>query len=161
MRGLSTGLKIRIGVAFASAEIVMNLIGAGLGVAAGGLLGEAVGYVGFAALFGIGCYMIYEARRHGEDRAPLDLSTGWGLFVASVSISLDSLGIGFSIRFIGAPLAISLAAIFIVSVLATTLGLGLGRRLGSAVEDRAELFAGILLTLTGGTFALLKALHAG
>jgi putative Mn2+ efflux pump MntP len=160
MRGISTGMKVRIGISFASAEIVMNLIGAGLGIVAGGLLGESVGYLGFVALFGLGCYMIYEAVRHSEDRA-LDLSTGWGLVLASLSVSLDSLGIGFSIRFIGAPLQASLAVIFIVSILATTLGLGLGRRLGAAVEHRAELFAGLLLALTGVTFALLKALHVG
>jgi manganese efflux pump family protein len=161
MRGISTGMKIRIGIAFASAEIIMNLIGAGLGAVAGRLIGDAAGYLGFAALIGVGCYMIYEARRDLQDRAPLDLSQGWGLLLASISISLDSLGIGFSILYIGVPLVISLGTIFGVSVAATTLGLALGRRLGSIIEDRAELLAGILLTLTGVAFALFKALHIG
>ena len=161
MRGISTGMKIRIGIAFASAEIIMNLIGAGLGAVAGRLIGDAAGYLGFAALIGVGAYMIYEARRDLQDRTPLDLSQGWGLILASISISLDSLGIGFSILYIGVPLVVSLSAIFVVSVAATTLGLALGRRLGSVIEDRAELFAGILLTLTGVAFALFKALHIG
>src|SRR5271170_1226611 len=116
MRGISTGMKIRIGVAFASAEIIMNLIGAGLGAVAGRLIGDAAGYLGFAALIGVGCYMIYEARRDLQDRTPLDLSQGWGLLLASMSISLDSLGIGFSILYIGVPLVISLGTIFVVSV---------------------------------------------
>ena len=37
-----------------------------------------------------------------------DLSRGWGLLLGALSISLDSLGIGFSILYIGVPLAVSL-----------------------------------------------------
>ncbi len=161
MRGLSTGMKVRIGIAFASAEIIMNLIGAGLGAVVGRLIGDAAGYLGFAALAGVGCYMIYEARRDLQDRTPLDLSQGWGLLLASLSISLDSLGIGFSILYIGAPVVVTLGAIFAVSVTATTLGLALGRRLGTVIEDRAELLAGILLAATGIAFTIFKALHIG
>jgi putative Mn2+ efflux pump MntP len=171
MRGISRGMKIRIGLAFASAEVIMNLVGVALGAVAGRLIGAAAGYLGFAALIGVGGFLIYESRRDLEDRAPLDLSSGWGLLVASLSISLDSLGIGFSILYIGVPLAVSLGAIFIVSITATALGLSLGKLAGSIVEDRAELLAGILLAATGVAgvlfasagvvFEFLKALRIG
>lgn len=161
VRGVSTSMKFRIGAAFASAEIVMNLIGALLGALAGKLLGDVAGYIGFVALLGVGSYMIYEASKDLEDRNPLDLSRGWGLFLASLSISLDSLGIGFSILYIGVPIATSLTVIGVVSVGATALGLWLGRRLGTIVEDRAELLGGVLLALTGAVFIVLKALHLG
>ena len=164
-------MKIRIGLAFASAEVIMNLVGVALGAVAGRLIGAAAGYLGFAALIGVGGFLIYESRRDLEDRAPLDLSSGWGLLVASLSISLDSLGIGFSILYIGVPLAVSLGAIFIVSITATALGLSLGKLAGSIVEDRAELLAGILLAATGVAgvlfasagvvFEFLKALRIG
>jgi putative Mn2+ efflux pump MntP len=161
MRGASTALKIRIGIAFATAEIVMNLLGVALGLAVGKLIGDVAGYIGFAALFGLGVYMIVESVRESEQRQPLDMSRGWGLLIASLSISMDSLGIGFSILYIGVPLVVSLATIGAVSVGATALGLTLGRALGRRVEERAELFAGIVLALTGIAFTLLKALHAG
>lgn len=161
VRGVPRSLKIRIGVAFAAAEILMNVIGAALGAVAGKLLGDVAGYLGFVALFGVGLYMIYEARRDLEDRNPLDLSRGWGLFLASLSISLDSLGIGFSILYIGVPVIESLAVIGVVSIAATTLGISLGRRLGTVIEDRAELLGGVLLALTGAVFIVLKALHIG
>ena len=161
VRGVPRAVKIRIGIAFASAEIIMNVVGAGLGAVAGKLLGDLAGYVGFAALLLVGLYMIYEARKDLEDRNPLDLSRGWGLFVASLSISLDSLGIGFSILYIGVPIVESLAVIGIVSVGATTLGLTLGRKLGTRIEDNAELLGGVLLALTGAVFIVLKALNLG
>ena len=161
MRGVSTSLKVRIGIAFAGAEIVMNLIGAGLGAVLGHLLGDVAGYIGFTALFGLGTYMIVESLRGTAGRQPLDMSKGWGLLIASLSISLDSLGIGFSILYIGVPLGVALVTIGAVSVGATALGLTLGRALGRRVEERAELFAGIVLALTGIAFTLLKVLHVG
>jgi putative Mn2+ efflux pump MntP len=161
VRGVPRAQKIRIGISFACAEVAMNIVGALLGAVAGKLIGGIAGYLGFVALLGVGLYMIYEARRDLEDRTPMDLSRGWGLFLASLSISLDSLGIGFSILYIGVPIAESLGVIAVVSILATTLGLALGRRLGTRVEDSAELLGGVLLAITGAAFIVLKALNLG
>jgi putative Mn2+ efflux pump MntP len=156
MRGVSRAVKVRIGIAFATAEVVMNLAGVGLGKLAGELLGSVAGYIGFVALIGLGLYMIIESVRESERRRPLDMSRGWGLLVGSLSISLDSLGIGFSILYIGVPLVLSLSVIFAVSICATVLGLTLGRIVGRRAEESAELWAGIVLGLTGIAFILAK-----
>ncbi len=161
VHGVERSMKIRIGISFACAEILMNCIGAALGLVVGELVGNVAGYFGFVALLGVGLYMVYEAKRDLGDRPRMDLSRGWGLIVASLSISLDSLGIGFSILYIGVPLVASLIVIGVVSIAATTLGLSLGRRLGTRVEDSAELLGGVLLALTGAVFIVLKALHIG
>jgi manganese efflux pump family protein len=161
VRGASRAAKIRIGAAFASAEICMNCVGIILGAAVGRLIGDAAGYIGFVALVCVGIYMMFESRRNLEDRTPVDMERGWGLFMTSLAISLDSLGIGFSILYIGVPLVISLIVIGLVSIASTTLGLTLGRALGSRVEDAAEFLGGVLLALTGAGFILFKALHAG
>ena len=161
MKGTDRAVKIRIGAAFALAEVSMTVIGVLLGQAAGKLLGETAGYLGFAALFGIGCYMIYEARHGTEEGGGFDLSRGWGLTLGALSISLDSLGIGFSILYIGVPLVVSLVCIGVASVVSTTLGLALGKRLGVVAEERAALSAGIVLVLTGLAFAGLKYFHVG
>ena len=161
MRGSDLGVKLRIGAAFASAEVTMTLIGVGIGHVAGALLGDVAGYLGFAALVGVGGYMTYEALHGTEEGGGFDLSRGWGLVLGALSISLDSLGIGFSILYIGVPLVVSVCFIFAASILATSLGLVLGRRLGAAMEERAALSAGIILVLTGLTFAGLKFFHAG
>jgi len=161
MRGNDVAVKVRIGAAFATAEVTMTLIGVGIGHVAGQLLGDAAGYLGFAALAGVGAYMVYEALHGTEEGGGFDLSRGWGLVLGAISISLDSLGIGFSILYIGVPLGISVAFIFAASLLATTLGLALGKRLGVVFEERAALWAGIVLVLTGLTFAGLKFFHVG
>jgi putative Mn2+ efflux pump MntP len=93
--------------------------------------------------------------------APVDLSRGPGLIVASLAISLDSLGIGFSILYVGVPMPISLIVIAAVSIASTALGLTVGSRLGRYAERNAAFVGGLLLSLTGIAFATLKALHAG
>ena len=159
IRGVSTFAKLRIGAAFAVAEVSMNLIGAGIGAVAGRVIGDVAGYIGFSALVGVGIYMIVESIRAEEEN--FDLSHGWGLFVASLSISLDSLGIGFSINYIGVPLAITLTAIAVGSIASTALGLGFGNRFGPIVGERAGIIAGFVLIATGAFFAVLKFLHIG
>jgi len=161
VRGIPRGLKIRIGITFACAEVGMNLLGAGLGVVAGHLVGDYAGYLGFAALFGLGVYMVRESRTDLASAERLDLSTGRGLGIAALAISLDSLGIGFSILYIGVPMPISLIVIACISVGSTTLGLTLGRWLGGYAERNAAFLGGLLLALTGIVFATLKALHLG
>jgi manganese efflux pump family protein len=160
-RDIPLYLKVRIGIAFAFAEMTMVTLGAGLGFAAGRLLGDLAGYIGFVALIGLGIYLIKESRSEFSEAARLDLSKGWGLMLAALSISLDSLGIGFTILYIGVPMPISLIIIGIVSVCATSLGLALGRTIGAAAEGSAAFLGGALLVLTGVVFTALKALHIG
>jgi len=155
IRGAPRGAKFRIGLSFAAAEVTMNLVGAGLGAAVGTMIGGVAGYLGFAALIGVGTYMIVETLR--ETSTTFDLSRGWGLFSASLAISLDSLGIGFSIVYIGVPLPLTLGAIAVASVTSTALGLTFGRLLGRRVEEWAGLLGGVALVVTGIAFAVLRA----
>jgi putative Mn2+ efflux pump MntP len=160
VRGVTSGATLRIGLSFATAEVVMNLIGAGIGAVAGKAIGGIAAYIGFAALIGVGVFMIVETIRGGDDNG-FDLSRGSGLFLASLSISLDSLGIGFSIVYIGVPLVVTLTAIAFASVVSTFVGLGFGKRIGARIGERAALVAGVVLILTGLGFAALKYFQIG
>ena len=155
IRGADAGVKIRIGCAFATAEVGMTLIGVAIGETAGKYLGDAAGYFGFAALTFVGTYMVIETRKEA-DAGGFDLSRGWGLVLGALSISLDSLGVGFSILFIGVPLVVSVLCIAGASIAATLGGLTLGKVLGKRMEEAASLWAGIILIATGIVFAALK-----
>ena|SRR5271165_1193805 len=154
MGNLSRPARVRIGLAFATAEVTMTLIGVGLGSLAGRVLGQVAGYLGFAALVGVGIYVLIESIKESE--TGFDLSHGWGLLVGSLSISLDSLGIGFSVVYIGVPLWVTLFAIAVASLLSSTLGLSLGAKLGARAGERAGIAAGVILIMTGLLFAVLK-----
>ena len=90
MKGTDRAVKIRIGLAFALAEVSMTVIGVLIGQAAGKLLGDTAGYLGFAALVGVGGYMIYEALHGTEEGGGFDLSRGWGLTLGALSASLHN-----------------------------------------------------------------------
>ena len=154
IRGIPPGGKLRIGLAFAGAEVAMNVVGAGIGALIGNAIGEVAAYLGFAALVGIGVFIIIETLR--ETKQHFDLSRGRGLVLASLSISLDSLGVGFSIYYLGVPVVLTLAVVACVSIAATMLGLTFGRSLGERAEERAGVFGGIALIAAGLLFAALK-----
>lgn len=156
-RGATRADKFRIGAAFATAEVLMNSLGIALGALAGRALGDIAAYVGFVALIGIGAYTILESLRGNDEE--FELSRGFGLIVASLAISLDSLGIGFSIVYIHVPVGITLGAIVVASVASSSLGLMLGGVVGRAVGERADRFAGFVLVATGALFTILKYLH--
>ncbi len=160
MSGLDWRQKFRIGAAFAFAEVTMTLFGVLLGATAGKYLGDVAGYLGFIAITLVGGYMVWEALRGGEE-APFDLSRGWGLVLGALSVSLDSLGIGFSILFIGVPLGVSIVCIAAASILSTSMGLALGKALGARIEEYAGLWAGVILMGTGIVFAGLKLFGRG
>lgn len=149
----------RIGAAFACAEVVMNLAGAMGALLLGRLIGPVAAYLGFGALIALGAYMMKESRSELSAASKLDLSRGSGLAVAAISVSLDSLGVGFSILFIGVPLIEALTIIGVASIAATMLGLTIGARIGARAEQSAALLGGLLLFLTGLTLFVLKALR--
>lgn len=159
MRGVAPSVRFRIGVAFACAEVAMNLAGAMGALIVGKLIGPVAAYLGFGALIALGAYMIKESRSELSAASKLDLSRGSGLALAAISVSLDSLGVGFSILYVGVPLIEALTIIGVVSIAATTLGLTIGARIGARAEQSAAFLGGLLLLLTGLTLFVLKALR--
>ncbi len=137
----------------------MNLAGAMGALIVGKLIGPVAAYLGFGALIALGAYMIKESRSELSAASKLDLSRGSGLALAAISVSLDSLGVGFSILYVGVPLIEALTIIGVVSIAATTLGLTIGARIGARAEQSAAFLGGLLLLLTGLTLFVLKALR--
>ena len=97
-------------------------------------------------------YGVRAEQRTLEDIADLPAAVG----ALSGTVLIDSLGIGFSILYIGVPLAVSLVCIGVVSATSTALGLTLGGALGARAEASAATWGGIILIATGIAFAVLK-----
>jgi putative Mn2+ efflux pump MntP len=118
-------VRLRLGAAFATAEITMQLIGYGLGTGAGRLLGQVAEWVGLGLLALVGAFMIHES--FNESSAPsVDLTRGAGLLIASLSISLDSLGVGFALPALGIPLLPLLITVSITTTIFTFVGMAFG-----------------------------------
>jgi manganese efflux pump family protein len=150
---LNRDASVRVGLAFASAEIAMQMIGYGLGMGANRIFGEVAVYVGFALLACIGVTMFGNSFRHSAE-AKFDATHGVGLIIASLSISLDSLGIGIALPALGIPLLPLLVTVSITTTVFTSIGLSFGARLGERYERNAERAAGVILVVLAVLFAI-------
>jgi manganese efflux pump family protein len=146
-------VRVRLGVAFATAEITMQVIGYELGTGAGALLGEVAEWLGFGLLALVGAFMIRESYKH-ESEPSFDLTRGVGLLLASLSISLDSLGVGFALPATGIPLVPLLITVSITTSAFTFTGLAFGQRVGERYEHDAQRTAGGILILLAVLFSI-------
>jgi putative Mn2+ efflux pump MntP len=133
----------------------MQMIGYELGTRAGQMLGDVATYVGFALLALIGFLMIRKSFRHSSE-ATFDATGGTGLLVTSLSISLDSLGVGIALPGVGIPLLPLLIIVSITTTVFTLIGLEFGARLGERYERGAERAAGTMLVVLAALFAIAR-----
>ncbi len=150
---LALNARLRLGFAFAGSEIAMQVVGYELGAGAGKMLGEAATYVGLALLATIGFLMIRNSLQH-PSKAEFDATRGAGLLTTSLSISLDSLGVGVALPAMAIPLLPLLITVSVTTALFTFIGLAFGARLGERYERGAERSAGVILILLAALFAI-------
>ncbi len=148
--------RIRLGLAFAAAEILMQIAGLSLGVGFGRLVGTIATWVGLIVLGGIGAWILREGLRNEADRE-FKVNTVGGLLLASLSISLDSLGVGFALPALHLPLLALFSTVAVSTVIFTLSGLAFGAILGHRFEKNAEKAAGIVLIVLAVLFAVEKA----
>lgn len=152
---LAVDTRLRLGLAFAGSEIAMQVVGYELGAGAGKVLGEVATYIGLALLATIGCVMIRNSLRHAS-KPEFDATRGAGLLMTSLSISLDSLGVGIALPAVGIPLLPLLIMVSITTTAFTFTGLAFGARLGERYEHGAERAAGTMLVALAALFAIEK-----
>jgi manganese efflux pump family protein len=150
---LAWNASLRVGIAFASAEIIMQVVGYALGAGLGRMIGDVASYTGFALLAVVGFFMIRASLRDDE-AAKFDATRGAGLLLTSLSISLDSLGVGFALPGVPIPLLPLLITLAISTTVFTFIGLEFGARLGERYEKGAERAAGIILIVLAILFTV-------
>jgi putative Mn2+ efflux pump MntP len=147
----TAGQRLRISLVFMIFEGGMPLIGLGAGAALALGIGEVAGYLAGAAVMAIGAWMLLAGDKDDDEKATrITSSRGLALIGLGVSISLDELAIGFSLGLASLSLAPVILAIAIQAVVASQLGLALGRLISSRFREHAEQVAGIALIALGG-----------
>jgi putative Mn2+ efflux pump MntP len=144
--------RLRLGFAFALAEVLMQVIGYTIGTGAGHLIGTIADYVGFLVLAGVGVFIVRES--YESDDSIFKIDSGWGLIAASASISLDSLGIGVSLPGVPLPLVPLLATVAVSTVIFTAVGLAFGSRLGRRYKRIAQRTSGLVLLVLAVFFTV-------
>lgn len=105
-------------------------------------------WIAMALLLFLGGKMIFSALRGGKEEAP---AVGLGaLLVQGVATSIDALSVGFTIAGLDIWNALAETGIIgFVTFCVCSLGLVLGKRLGSRVSGKAEILGGAILIVIG------------
>lgn len=157
--GLQRQRWVRVGVTFGFFEGVMPVIGLLVGQHLSRVFGEIASYGAGVLLLALGAWEIREAVVGDDPTAPLErpakaeagraVRQDRSILITGFSVSLDELAVGFSLGVLGIALGPALLYIAVQAFVLTFLGLWLGTRVGARFGERAELAAGIVLTLLG------------
>jgi putative Mn2+ efflux pump MntP len=147
--------SLRLGVAFAGPRSRCKVIGYALGVGAGKILGDVGSFMGFVLLAFIGLVMIRKSFRPFAETT-FDATRGMGLLLTSLSISLDSLGVGIALPAVAIPLVPLLILVSFTTTVFTFIGLEFGARLGERYERAAERGAGTMLVMLAALFPIAR-----
>jgi putative Mn2+ efflux pump MntP len=160
IKGLPWPSRLRLGATFAFSEIFMQVLGYVLGTFFGRVIGDVAAWIGLVVLAGIGVWILIESFKKKGDDHEFDVEKPVGLLLASISISLDSLGVGFALPSLHLPILGLFVTVACTTVSFTLAGLAFGAKLGELYEEYAERGAGIVLILLAIAFAVEK-VHGG
>ncbi len=128
----------------------MPLIGVLCGHTVAGFAGRWSEWLAAALLVGVGVWFLVRRDEGDGGKASRLLSANPAMAaLLGASISLDELAIGFSLGLSRLPLVPVLIAIGVQTVVASQLGLALGRLIGERVREGAERLAGLAFVALG------------
>jgi putative Mn2+ efflux pump MntP len=150
LSGVTQSLRLRIALVFGLFETGMPIVGLIIGHQVANKLGGNASLIGGALLGLMGVYLIVSSLRKTDDKKVSKASNGWGkLLMAGFSLSIDNLIIGFGLGTRHESLWLAAVVIGATCITLSLLGLELGRRLNSKVEEYSELMSGVIIMLVG------------
>nr|WP_274598120.1 MULTISPECIES: manganese efflux pump MntP [unclassified Pseudomonas] len=143
---------LRTGIIFGVIEGITPLIGWLIGQAATSYVKNWDHWIAFTLLVVLGVHMIYNGLKHddAEEEKPNQHSF-LILAVTAFATSIDALAVGVGLAFVNVNILVAAAAIGVATTVMVTIGVMLGRVLGTVVGKRAEIIGGIVLMLVGAT----------
>lgn len=146
--------RVEIWMSFAIFQTLFALIGLMLGESVIGIIGRFDHWIAFGLLVYLGGKMIKDAfssQEEGEGEC-LDLMRRKTMVTMSVATSIDALAVGISLAMV--ELAVvkivgGLGLIFLITALASIIGLRFGRFIGNRVGGKVAALGGLILISIG------------
>jgi putative Mn2+ efflux pump MntP len=147
-KGDTRGLGLKAGLFFGIFQALMPFIGY---LGGKGILGWVDAYahwIAFALLALIGGKMIYEGLHEGieEDIAAI---TNKMMLVLAIATSIDAMAAGFSLTLLDINPYVACLIIGVTTFAFSWAGVEIGKRSGTWLESKAEIFGGVVLILIG------------
>ncbi len=141
---------LRTGLIFGVIECLTPVIGWALGTVAAPYVSAWDHWIAFTLLLGLGLKMIREGlSAPGEKEVKPESHSFWLLAVTGFATSIDAMAVGVGLAFIDANIWVIAAAIGLATFTMVTLGVMVGRGIGTVVGKRAEVVGGLVLIVVG------------
>lgn len=124
---------------------LMPLIGYFLGFSFENVVTKIDHYIAFTLLTIIGLSMILEKNEEEMDNK-IDVKT---MLLLSIATSIDALAVGVTFAFLDVNIVLSIFTIGIITFFISFLGVLIGNNFGNKLKNKAQIFGGIILILTG------------
>lgn len=146
--GFSDALKM--GLIFGSIEATTPLIGWFIGRSASTYVEAWDHWIAFVLLGCLGLHMIYEGMKPVKEEAVRPAGQSYfRLALVAVGTSMDAMAVGIGLAFIDVNIILAASLIGLATTTMVTVGVLLGRVVGSVLGHRAEIFGGLTLIAVG------------
>lgn len=146
---------LRAGAIFGTIEGATPVIGWLLGTAAAKYITAWDHWIAFTLLGLLGLRMISVGLKPEDDRGATDATRRrrdfWSLAATGFATSIDAMAVGVGLAFLDVNISIIALVIGLTTLVMVTLGIMLGRILGTLAGKRAEIMGGLLLIAIGAT----------
>lgn len=141
-------LALKVGLLFGFFQALMPLVGYLASVGVGSLIEAIDHWVAFVLLSLIGAKMFYESfGENTEDE--IKIITNKVLMILAIATSIDAMAAGFTLGLLDFNPYLSMIIIGIIAFVFSFIGVFLGSKGGSFLEDKAEKLGGIVLIAIG------------
>jgi putative Mn2+ efflux pump MntP len=141
-------LALKAGFYFGIFQALMPLVGYLAGKGALGWIAAYANWIAFGLLVLIGAKMIYEGVQEGIEE-DISIITNKMMMVLAIATSIDAMAAGFSLTLLNADPYIACLVIGVITFAFSVAGVFVGRKSGTWLEGKAEIFGGIVLILMG------------
>ncbi|TBU91241.1 manganese efflux pump MntP [Phytopseudomonas dryadis] len=145
---------LRTGLIFGAIETVTPVIGWLIGFTAARYVEQWDHWIAFTLLLALGLHMIYNGCKTEAQHETNEKQSKHSFFILAVTAfatSIDALAVGIGLAFVEVNILIAAAAIGLATMTMVTIGVMLGRALGTVVGQRAEIIGGVVLILVGAS----------
>lgn len=144
---------LRIGILFGVIEAITPAIGWLIGSFATKWISEWDHWVAFTLLFVLGSRMIWEGFKQDDSQTDTTSKNQsfWMLSLTAVATSIDAMAVGVGLAFVNVSIVEAALMIGLATTIMVTVGILLGRVLGSIIGKRAEIMGGVVLIVVGST----------
>ncbi|HOP67288.1 MAG TPA: manganese efflux pump MntP family protein [Methanoregulaceae archaeon] len=140
-------LALLLAIPFGFFQFAMTIAGWAAGARTVSFISGFDHWAAFCILAVIGGKMVYEGYRNDVERVPVYNAPT--IIMLSLATSIDALGAGLSLAFLGGHIGTSSVIIGLTSFVFAFAGVLLGRRLGEHLGKSMEIIGGIVLLVIG------------